>query len=252
VPRSGDEVARLGETLNALLARIEGGLGRERRFVADASHELRTPLALLRTELELALRRGRSPEELERAIRSAAAETERLHRLADDLLLLARSEQGRLPLRLAPTGIGDVLETVAARFAPRTADGARSLSVDADAAPVVVADALRLERALGNMVENALRHEGGRVVLTAAAHDATVELHVLDEGPGFPSAFLDRAFERFSRADEAREGGGGGLGLAIVDIVARAHDGTARASNRPEGGADVWITLPRLAQAPDY
>ena len=96
VPAARDEVARLGETLNAMLARIEDGLARERRFVADASHELRTPLALLKTELELALRRARSPEELQAAIESAAGETDRLARMADDLLLLARSDQGQL------------------------------------------------------------------------------------------------------------------------------------------------------------
>jgi heavy metal sensor kinase len=245
VPPASDEVARLGETLNAMLARLEDGLARERRFVADASHELRTPLALLRTELDLALRRNRSAEELEQAVRSAGTETERLRRLADDLLLLARSEQGRLPLRLEPTDVGDLLDTVAARFAPRAADEARPLSVDADAASVVVADRLRLEQALGNMVDNAFSYGRGRILMKAAAHDETVELHVLDEGPGFPPAFLERAFERFSRPDESRAGSGSGLGLAIVQTVARAHDGSAYVTNRPQGGADVWISLPR-------
>jgi two-component system OmpR family sensor kinase len=244
VPSVSDEVARLGETLNAMLARLEDGLARERRFVADASHELRTPLALLRTELELALRRGRSTQELEQALRSASAESERLGRLADDLLLLARTEQGRLPLRLEPTDIADLLDTTAHRFAARAAQESRSLSVDADSVPVVSADRLRLEQALGNLVENAFRHGGGNVVLKASTHGGTLELHVLDDGPGFPDAFLDDAFERFSRADEARAKSGSGLGLAIVDTVARAHHGVARAANRPEGGADVWIVLP--------
>ncbi|MDQ2982847.1 MAG: ATP-binding protein [Actinomycetota bacterium] len=244
VPTARDEVARLGETLNEMLARIEDGLARERRFVADASHELRTPLALLKSELELALRRGRSPDELQAAIRSAASETNRLERIAEDLLLLARSEQGTLPVRREPTDVTDVLESVAGRFAARAESEGRSLSVHAGGAPVVAADRLRLEQALGNLVDNALRHGSGSVRLTAASLDGSLELHVLDEGAGFPDAFLPTAFDRFSRGDESRSGGGSGLGLAIVETVARAHEGSAHAANRDPGGADVWIVLP--------
>jgi heavy metal sensor kinase len=244
VPPAHDEVARLGRTLNAMLGRIEAGLERERRFVADASHELRTPLALLKSELELALRRGRSAEELEQAIRSAAGESDRLGRIADDLLLLARSEQGRLPLRLEPTDVADLLGVVATRFSARAQAESRELSVDADGATVVTADRLRLEQALGNLVDNALRYGTGPVRVQAVARDGSVELHVVDSGPGFPEGFLGRAFERFSRADEARSRGGSGLGLAIVETVARAHYGSAHAHNHPAGGADVWISLP--------
>ncbi len=244
VPPAQDEVARLGRTLNEMLERIEAGLERERRFVADASHELRTPLTLLKSELELALRKGRSAEDLERAIRSAAGEGDRLGRIADDLLLLARSEQGRLPLRLEPTDIAEVLGVVAARFSTRVEAESRELSVDADGVAVVTADRLRLEQALGNLVDNALRYGTGPIQVNAVARDGAVELHVVDAGPGFPEGFLGRAFERFSRADEARSGGGSGLGLAIVETVARAHHGSAHALNHPEGGADVWISLP--------
>jgi heavy metal sensor kinase len=244
VTEAGDEVTRLGETLNEMLARIEDGVARERNFVSDASHELRTPLALLKTELELALRRGRSPAELEEAIRSAAAEADRLGRIANDLLLLARSEQGRLPLRLEPTDIGDVLETIRERFAPQAEATGREVSVAADDEQVITADRLRLEQALGNAVDNALRHGAGNVTLTSTTRDGFVELHVLDEGKGFDQTFLERAFERFSRADEARGGDGSGLGLAIVDTVARAHGGSAHAANRREGGADVWLSVP--------
>jgi heavy metal sensor kinase len=238
VPRAADEVARLGETLNEMLARLEDGLERERRFAADASHELRTPLALLKTELELALEGDRSPAELERALRSAADEVDRLARLADDLLLLARAEQDRVPLRLEPLDLVDVLATVARRFASRG-----PVAVDAEAL-VVTADRLRLEQALGNLVDNALRHGAGHVSLSAAARNGSVELHVLDEGAGFPESFLGRAFDRFSRADDARAAAGSGLGLAIVDTVAHAHGGSAHAANRPERGADVWLSLP--------
>ena len=243
VPAANDEVARLGQTLNEMLARIEDGLSRERRFVSDASHELRTPLAMLKVELELALRRARSPEELERSIRAAAEETDRLSRIADDLLLLARAEQGRLPIQAEPTDLVDVLETVSSRFDSRAETENRILAVDAGDAPVVKVDRLRLEQALGNMVDNAFRHGRGPITLAAEVRSSTAELHVLDEGPGFPAAFERVAFERFSRAAAPGEEGSG-LGLAIVDTIASAHAGRVQAANRPRGGADVWISLP--------
>ena len=240
VPPANDEVARLGETLNEMLARLEDGLERERRFVTDASHELRTPLAMLRTELELALRRARSPEELEQSIRSAAAETDRLSRIAEDLLLLARAEEGSLPLRPEPTDLADVLETVRTRFDARAELEGRALRIDADGSPVARVDRLRLEQALGNLVDNALRHGEGAVTISAAAQGSTVELHVLDEGAGFPDGFAAKAFEPFSRAVPA--GDGSGLGLAIVATIVRAHGGEVAVNPRPRG-ADVAIRL---------
>jgi two-component system, OmpR family, sensor kinase len=244
VPAAHDEVSRLGETLNDMLGRLEDGMTRERRFVADASHELRTPLALLKTELELALRRARSTEELEAAVRSAAESTDRLSRIAEDLLLLARAGQGRLPIDAAPTDVTDLMESVARRFQTRAETEGRRVSVEAGDALVVSADRLRLEQALSNMVDNAFRHGRGGIALTARPRNGTVELHVLDEGAGFPPTFLGQAFERFSRADAGRAGDGTGLGLAIVDTIARAHRGSARAANREGGGADISIVLP--------
>jgi heavy metal sensor kinase len=242
VPPSRDEVSRLGETLNEMLTRIGDGLARERRFVADASHELRTPLALIKTELELALRRSRSTEELEAAIRGAAADTERLSRIADDLLLLARAEQGRVPLRSEPVDVADVLETVAGRFRSRADSERRDLSVAAGDPLVVSADRSLLEQALGNMVDNAFTHGAGRVSLRAEQRNGSAELHVLDEGRGFPADFLHHAFERFSRAQKATADGSG-LGLAIVETIAEAHGWEARAANAPGGGTDVWLAL---------
>jgi heavy metal sensor kinase len=239
VPPADDEVSRLGETLNAMLARLEDGLERERRFVADASHELRTPLALLKTELALALKPGRSDAELRSAIESAAEATDRLSRIADDLLLLARAERGGLRLKTEPVDVMDVLEDVAGRF--RTD---RKISVAPGEPLVVPADRLRLEQALTNLVDNALRHGEGAVTMSALRENGTAELHVVDEGPGFGDDFLPQAFERFTRGDEGREGDGSGLGLAIVETIARAHHGSARAANAPGGGADVWISLP--------
>jgi heavy metal sensor kinase len=242
VPPTQDEVSRLGETLNAMLTRIGDGLARERRFVADASHELRTPLALLKTELELALRRARTTEELEAAIRAAAEDTERLSRIADDLLLLARAEQGRVPIKREPVDVADVLETVAERFRPRARLEERDLSVASGDPLVVKADRVLVEQALSNMVDNAFNHGAGRITLSADRSNGSAELHVLDEGGGFPADFLARAFERFSRGQKTSTDGSG-LGLAIVETIADAHHGHAHAANTNGGGADVWITL---------
>jgi two-component system OmpR family sensor kinase len=249
VPASRDEISRLATTLNEMLARLEAAFEHERRFVANASHELRTPLAMLRTELELALRRPRSHDELEEALRSAAQETNRLSQLAEDLLLIARADQSALPVRPEPVEVGELFANVAERFARRTHERGQEVEVSATSA-AVAADPLRVEQALANLVENALAYGAGTIELFAVEHDDNIELHVVDAGHGFPDAFLDRAFERFSRADEARSRGGSGLGLAIVALIAQAHGGSAGAANRPEGGADVWLVLPRARTAP--
>ena len=249
LPGSQDEVSRLGTTLNEMLGRLERALERERSFVADASHELRTPLALLKTELELALRNPRSAAELEQALRSVAGETDRLAQLVEDLLVLARSDEGRLPLRRAPVAARDVLGAVAQRFRRRAESAGRTIAVEAPDGLVVAADGVRLEQALGNLVENALRHGRGAIRLAVREREGGVELHVLDEGAGFPPAFVDRAFERFTRADEARTEGGAGLGLAIAQVIAEAHGGSAHVSGSSGRGADVWLTLPGSARA---
>jgi len=247
VPESRDEISRLATTLNDMLARLHAAFEHERRFLADASHELRTPLALLRTELELALRRPRTAAQLELALRSAAEETERLSRLAEDLLLLARADQGELPVRRERVRAAEALSTVAERFASRARAQERELQVEETEA-FVDADPVRIEQALGNLVENALRYGRGPVVLFAVERDDDVELHVADEGEGFAPDFVERAFDRFSRADEARTRGGVGLGLSIVALIAQAHGCQAGAANRPEGGADVWLAVPRAGR----
>ncbi len=236
LPRARDEIRRLGETLNAMLGRLEAAIERERSFVADASHELRTPIALLKTELELALRHPRSQAELEQSLRSAADETDRLVRLAEDLLVLARSDQGRLALREETVAASALLDNVAGRFGGVDVSAADGLEL--------VGDEARLAQALGNLVDNAIRHGGAPVLLSARAANGAVELHVLDEGPGFPPGFLPHAFERFSRPDEARAGQGAGLGLALAQAIAVAHGGSAGAANRAARGADVWLSIP--------
>jgi heavy metal sensor kinase len=244
VPGTGDEIERLGHTLNEMLGRLEAALQREREFVADAGHELRTPLALLRTELELALRHGSSDAELREAIRTSSEEVDRLAQLAEDLLLIARSEEGGLALRTERLEGGELLDSVARRFEWRAQEAGRRLSAEEAPGLQLVGDRIRLEQALGNLVENALRYGAGDVGLSASSANGVVELHVTDRGAGFPPEFLERAFERFTRPDAGRTRGGTGLGLSIVRVIAQAHGGEAHAANRDGGGADVWVALP--------
>lgn len=254
VPNSRDEIAALATTLNALLDRQRHSLAherqaleRERGFVADAGHELRTPLATLRAELELAGRPGRDRDDLADAVASAATETDRLIRLAEDLLTLARADgDGLLRVRHADL---TVVAADAARAAAAVGDP-RDIDIVVEAPPVVEAavDPDRLRQALDNLLANALRHSPDRalVTLTVTPRDGTATLAVADDGPGFPEDFLPHAFERFRRADSARArvDGGSGLGLSIVQTIAHAHGGSARAANRPQGGAVVEIEIP--------
>jgi signal transduction histidine kinase len=244
VPPSRDEIARLGQTLNEMLDRLEAAFARERAFVADASHELRTPLGILKAELDLALRRGRSPHELQAAIASAAEETDRLAALAEDLLVIARLDQGRLPIRSTEIDVSALLAAVAVRFEARARDAGRVVRSVGSAGLHMQGDRARLEQALGNMVDNALRHGAGEICLSAIDRGEEIELHVSDEGGGFAPDFIEHAFERFARADGARTRGGTGLGLAIVAAIAASHGGRARAASSEGDGADVWLELP--------
>jgi signal transduction histidine kinase len=244
VPPTGDEVQRLGETLNAMLDRLQSALERERDFVADAGHELRTPLALLRTELELALRQAQTSEELRAAVRWSLHETDRLVQLAEDLLLIARVDRGRLPLRVEPVQVEALFGSIRSRFEWRAAELGKTVSSASANGLRAQADRMRLEQALGNLVDNALRYGGNAVTLDAARHEGRIELHVRDSGAGFPTEFLPRAFDRFTRAEAARGAGGTGLGLSIVRAIAESHAGTAHVANAETGGADVWISIP--------
>jgi two-component system, OmpR family, sensor kinase len=246
VPSTSDEIEALGHTLNDLLGRLDAALVRERRLLSDASHELRTPLAVLRTEVQLALKGDRDPAELRGALESAGQEAERLSRLADDLLVLARADQGRLPIRGEPLDAGELLDSAARRAAGAADAAGRSVVSDSDSGPgaVLFADPDRTAQALDNLVANALAHGDGLVKLEARRAAGRVELHVTDQGEGFPDELLERAFDRFSRGVSARSGEGTGLGLAIVAAIADAHGGDVGARSPPGGGADVWISLP--------
>ena len=242
-----DELARLARTLNEMLSRNELAFERERAFVADASHELRSPLAILRAELDVALMGESSEEELRRTVISAAEETDRLSALADDLLLLARADEGNLPMHRRPLHLHEMLERLAERFAQQAQDAGAVIETRAEPDVRIDADPRRMEQALGNLVENALRHGAHTIVVAAELYGRRLELHVSDDGAGFPPGFREVAFERFTRADRPRTEPGAGLGLAIVRSIARAHGGEAYISGEEAGGAHVWLSIPDAA-----
>ncbi|WP_405489808.1 sensor histidine kinase [Streptomyces sp. NBC_00096] len=235
-PGGADEIARLARTVNDTLDRLERSDARQRQFTADASHELRNPLAAVRSRLEVALR---DPDR--ESVAAALADTERLQGIAADLLLLARLDGGPAP-RTEPV---DLALLAAEDVARRPERGAR-LRLDARAPVPASGDPARLERALANLVDNALRYARTGVVVRAAAEDGWALLEVTDDGPGIPEADRDRVFERFVRldADRGRASGGTGLGLAIARELARAHGGDVQALPAPTGGARLVLRVP--------
>ena len=197
----------------------EDGRRAERRFFADASHELRTPLAVLRAELHSA-RHAAQDEERHRALAAAADEVDLLVRLADDLLLLAHAGEERLRVEPEAVDLRELLERTRERFSRLPDERGRTIAVEAPSGLTAQLDPARMRQALGNLVDNALRHGEGTVTLTAS--EGAIE--VADEGTGFPSDLAP--FRRFSRSQPSRSEGSG-LGLAIVRAIAEAHGGTA-------------------------
>jgi hypothetical protein len=248
IPPTHDEVAALATTMNELLQRLEEVLSRQRSFVADASHELRTPFAVLQGELELASRPGRSQEEVSAALGRASEEAARLGKLANDLLLLARSDEARLEVRRQEINVEALLTESAGALRRRAAERNIACRVDASNSLLAFVDPDRMRQALDNLLDNAVRFApaGSEIELQARAVGDALVVEVRDSGSGFPADYLPHVFERFSRPDSgrARSDGGTGLGLAIVQAIAVAHGGSATARNRPSGGAVVCVQLP--------
>jgi two-component system, OmpR family, sensor kinase len=248
VPATGDEIARLGSTLNSMLDRLQQAFDRERRFVDDASHELRTPLTILKAELDLATSRSRTREEIEAALGSASEEADRLAMLAQDLLVYSRADAGRVPVHREEVRIDTVIRDACRSFAARA--GAMGVRIDVEAPELTAElDAARLRQALSNVIDNALRHTtpGGSIRVVATGEPDAVRVIVDDDGSGFDPDLVPTAFEPFARGavERATAAPGAGLGLAIVQAVAHAHGGAATIENRPEGGARVTLVLPR-------
>lgn len=237
VPTGDDELARLGTTLNAMLDRLQASFDRERRFVDEASHELRTPLAVLKAELDLALARERTPQELTQSLRAASSETDRLVRLAEDLLVLARADGGHLPIRRADISVAGLLRSTAVAWEPRAQVAGARVDVDAAEGSFSV-DPTRIRQALDNLIDNALRHGAPTRIRLRAVFGDGLTLTVEDDGPGFSGDVVD-AFEPFT----SNGSGESGLGLAVVRAVVDAHGGEARAETTA-AGAVVTMRLP--------
>jgi two-component system OmpR family sensor kinase len=246
------EIGRLGRALNAMLAQIEAGYrAREaserklRRFVADASHELRTPLAAVRAYAEL-FGRGAAerPADLERSMAGINRESERMSLLVEDLLLLARLDEGR-PLEQERVRLDQVARE--AIDAARAVEPGRTIEAELEEA-VVIGDHDRLRQVVDNLLANVRAHTpaGTPARVRVAPNGAAALVEVADEGPGLDEEQLEHVFERFFRTDasRARASGGVGLGLSIVDAVVRAHGGEATASSRPGEGTTIRLQLP--------
>lgn len=240
VPEGGDEIHRLAVTLNQMLDRLESSRARQRAFVADAAHELRSPLANLRVQLEVTQQHG-DPLPIEDLL----ADVERLTRLVDDLLILARADAPRHSI-VESVDLHEVAADAVARYC-----AARVPVTLSSPGPLFVeGDSLALDRIVANLVDNGVRHASSAVRVSLSASGGSALLAVSDDGPGIPAADRERVFERFTRLDDARtrDSGGAGLGLAIVRDLVQRHGGTVRLHDASPG-TRVVVTLPASRRA---
>ncbi len=243
--RGDDEIAVLARTFNAMLDRLEQAFGSQRSFVSDAGHELRTPITIVRGHLELM---GDDPTEREETLALVDDELERMSRIVEDLLLLAKAEHGDF-LRRAPIDLDLFVEEVHARA---TALGDRRWTIGGAVAATITGDRQRLMQAMLNLAANAAQHtaDGGRIAIGSRIRDGEAQLWVADDGPGISAEDQQRIFERFARLDHGRRTSGAGLGLAIVQAIATAHGGRVSVDSRPGHGATFVLHLP-LDETPD-
>jgi heavy metal sensor kinase len=248
VANPGDELGGLASAINDMIARLERSFAEVRRFTADASHELRTPLTAIRTEAEVALARPALPPEQQHLLGSVLEECDRLTRLTDQLLTLAREDAGATPPAREPVDLSALVAGVVETMCPLADARGLSLTAEAAAGVTVCGDGARLRRVFFNVVDNALKYtpEGGRVAVRVAAEGAEAVVTVSDTGVGIAAEHLPRVFDRFYRADKARsrEQGGTGLGLSISRSIVAAHSGHIDLDSAPGQGTTCTVTLP--------
>jgi len=254
-PTTRDELGVLGEAFNELLARLEGALAQQRRFMADASHELRTPVSVARTAIEVGLgRSGRAEAEYRDSLRVVEKQMRRLSRLVDDMFTLARADAGPLPLERSPLYLDELVESCAAEARLVAAPQGVELRTAAPADVETIGDERRLRQMLANLLDNAVRHtpRGGSVQVELSVRPGAFEIAVSDGGPGIPEAERERIFERFVRLDASRRAAdGAGLGLPIARMIADAHGGSLLLSRSDPGGSSFLVRLPVPRTTPD-
>ena len=243
------DLADLAFTFNAMLDRLQDAFGRLGQFSADIAHELRTPLSNLRSEVEVALRQGRSIEEYARVLSSCLEESVRLSGLVETLLFLARAEQPHTEIQRSSLDLAEELRLVREFYEPAATEAGVELRVHSDSPCQALADRALIQRALSNLVANALAYTpaGGTVTLEARANTNSVEISVADTGSGIDQKHLPFIFDRFYRADAARANSSGhvGLGLAIVASIAHLHGGHAVATSKPGQGTRITLEFPK-------
>ena len=253
VPQARDEVHDLALTLNDMIGRLDLAFTQQRRFVADASHELRTPVTVIRSVTDIALEHGLTPEESIAVLHDVNAEAERLGQLINDLLALARADEGQLSLDCEPVRLDLLAHDVAATMEPLAIERAITLTVQAPSPANVLGDTARLIQMMMGLVDNALTYTnaGGTINLSVAVNASHAAFAVHDTGIGIAPQDVEHIFERFYRADPARSrvAGGSGLGLSIVDWIVQAHDGTIAVESCEGQGSTFTVTLP-LAPSP--
>jgi two-component system OmpR family sensor kinase len=250
--RSQDEIGRLAATFNRMISRLEQAFERERRFTADASHELKTPLAVLRGDIEVALRRERAPEEYQRVLKSSLEEIARLTKLTDDLLTLARLDAGESVLAIEPVRLDQLAAEACAYIGPLANSAGVTLSFEAPQSPIEVeGDQKRLTQLLVNLLDNAIKYTpaGGSARLALSVIDSFALIEVSDTGRGIPASALPHIFERFYRQTDPRDSrvSGFGLGLAISKWIVDAHGGSIQVESEEGQGSHFTVKLP-LAQ----
>jgi heavy metal sensor kinase len=235
-----DEIGQLGRTLNHMLERLDTVVRREREFIADASHELRTPLSIARAEIEL-VREGLDQEPLRDGLTSALEEIDRLSAVVEDLILLARADEGAVLDRPQSVELAELAATTVRRFS--TVAATRKVNLVTSGSACVTGDPSAIERALANLVDNALRHtpDGGTIEIAVEQRSGGGALVVRDTGTGVDPDLLGTLFDRFTRSKYGP--GGAGLGLSIVAAVAESHGGSVAARNLPEGGLEITFTI---------
>jgi heavy metal sensor kinase len=249
VPKAADELARLAETLNGMLARLEQAVTQQRRFVADVSHELRTPLTVMRSEIDVSLASDALSGDARSVLESTREEAQRMTGIVENLLTLARIDEEELHLIRRPCDLRELAEATARELGPIAGQRGVTIRLTGNRGPVE-ADPERLEQVIRNLLDNAIRYSprGGTVSITVANHHGQVELAVRDEGPGIEPPELEHVFERFYRGNPSRPpaGEGSGLGLAICREIAEAHGGGMSATSTVGHGSTFRLRLPAL------